>query len=139
MTPPNTYEADCEYRLPLAVRPSDLPVIRRKVTARLRLWGLESLAHDACAIITELLTNVHRHANGRAVLLLQRWPGCLCITVSDTSREMPLVTEPDWASVSGRGMFIVASLANWWKAVPTSTGKDVIASLVFPEKVRVRP
>ncbi|WP_405610028.1 ATP-binding protein [Streptomyces sp. NBC_01508] len=125
--------------MPLTVRPCELPGIRSEFANRLRLWGLEHLTDDACAIVTELLANVHRHADGRAVLLLQKWPGRLVITVSDRSKALPVAKEPDWTAESGRGLCVIAALADSWRAVPTSTGKDIIASLVCPEKVRVLP
>ncbi|RDG35062.1 ATP-binding protein [Streptomyces corynorhini] len=127
---------DHQYRLLLTVRPCELPGIRSKTANRLRLWGLEHLKDDSCAIVTELLANVHRHADGRAVLLLQRWPDRLLITVSDRSRELPVVKEPDWTAESGRGMYVIEALADWWRAEPTATGKDIVASLMYPEKAR---
>lgn len=131
MTPPHVHETNSEYRLPLTVEPSGLERIRRIVRAHLRHWGADELADDACEIVTELLTNVHRHAGGRAVLLLRRSPGLLRITVSDRSQCLPVVKEPDWESLNGRGMFLVEALADEWKAVPTVTGKDVHASLAL--------
>ncbi|AXG81009.1 ATP-binding protein [Streptomyces paludis] len=136
MESPNTQRPDHQYRLLLTVRLSELPGIRRKITGRLRLWDLEHLADDTCAIVTELLANVHRHADGRAVLLLRRWPGRLLITVSDRSRELPAAKEPDWIAESGRGLCIVDALADWWRAEPTATGKDITASLACRENVR---
>ncbi|MER7791133.1 ATP-binding protein [Streptomyces sp. NPDC097640] len=121
-----------EFRLSLVVKPSELPGVRRIVRAHLRLWGLQELIEDTLEIATELLTNVHRHAGGRAVLLLQRSPGLLRITVSDRSPRMPVVKRPDWTSLTGRGMFLVDALADEWKAVPTETGKDVCATLTLP-------
>ncbi|MFJ2111825.1 ATP-binding protein [Streptomyces sp. NPDC087850] len=137
MTPPNTQRPDHQYRLLLTVRPAELPGIRRKIGARLGRWGLEDLAGDTCVIVTELLANVHRHADGRAVLLLQKWPDRLVITVSDRSGELPVVKEPDWAAESGRGLCVIAALADWWRAEPTATGKDISASLMYPETVKV--
>ncbi|MGO4420465.1 hypothetical protein AB4Z54_17480 [Streptomyces sp. MCAF7] len=52
------------------VNPSELHGVRRIVRAHLRLWGLQEMIEDTLEIVTELLTNVHRHAGGRAVLLL---------------------------------------------------------------------
>ncbi|MEV7084669.1 ATP-binding protein [Streptomyces sp. NPDC093085] len=140
MTPPHTQRPDHQYRLPLTVRPYELPRIRSKTADRLRLWGLEHLADHACVIVTELLVNVYRHADGRAVLLLQGWPpGRLLITVSDRSAALPVAKEPDWEAESGRGLCIVEALADWWRAEPTTTGKDITASLIHPGRARALP
>ncbi|MFD7896505.1 hypothetical protein [Streptomyces sp. NPDC059743] len=40
--------------------------------------------------------------------------------------------EPDWESMTGRGMFLVEALSEDWTAVPTPTGKDVYVTLVAP-------
>jgi anti-sigma regulatory factor (Ser/Thr protein kinase) len=129
MRPPRAHETDAQYRLPLVVEPSDLEPVRHIVRAHLQLWGIAVLADDASVIVTELLTNVHRHAGGNAVLLLQRSGGVLQIKVSDRSERLPAVTEPDWVSQSGRGIFLVDELADRWGIDRQCWGKIVWAEL----------
>lgn len=119
-----------EFRLPLTVHPEKLHRIRRMVFAYLRLWQLGELSDDALKIVTELLSNVHKHVEGRrAVLRLQATTDSLLITVSDRSERMPVVCEPDWDSTSGRGIFLINGLSDEWRAVRTATGKDVFVTL----------
>ncbi|MFI2616663.1 ATP-binding protein [Streptomyces sp. NPDC018584] len=126
---PNAHQA--EFRLSLTVKPEGLHRIRRMVFAHLRLWRSTELSDDALKIVTELLSNVHKHAGGRAVLLLQVTRESLRITVSDRSEKMPVVREPDWQATSGRGMLLISALSDEWRAVRTPTGKDVYVILVI--------
>lgn len=125
----HAHDTHHEYRMAFVVQPEELKRVRRTVRAHLRIWRLDELIDDTLEIVTELLANVYRHAGGEAVLLLQGSPGLLHITVSDQSTRMPVVKEPDWASLTGRGMFLVNELADEWKAVPTATGKDIYVTL----------
>ncbi|MER5973662.1 ATP-binding protein [Streptomyces sp. NPDC002055] len=59
------------------------------------------------------------------VLTLQGNADAVRITVSDASRELPVVKQPDWMSQSGRGMFLLSGTAAAWGAEPTPDGKDV--------------
>ncbi len=131
MSPTNANANSGELRLPLTVEPEGLHRIRRIVFAHLRYQDLVELADDALKIVTELLSNVHKHAGGRAVLLLQFHPDVLRITVSDRSTDMPVVRQPDWEATSGRGMFLIDALSDDWRAVPTAAGKDIYVSLVI--------
>ncbi|KND32054.1 ATP-binding protein [Streptomyces acidiscabies] len=127
--PQRTRQVRQEFRLPLFVEPEELRWVRRVVGTHLRLWGLDPVADDALEVVTELLTNVHRYAGGFAVLVLHASACELRVTVSDRSRVLPVVREPDWEAQSGRGMLLVAALTDWWRAEPTDTGKDVCCGL----------
>ncbi|GAA1919721.1 ATP-binding protein [Streptantibioticus ferralitis] len=115
-----------QYRQELAAVPKALAGIRRIVAAYLRLWGRAELTAPAALCTTELLSNVAKHAGSPdCVLTLQRRSDAVRVTVSDTSRALPVVTEPDWCGQSGRGMFLLAKTADAWGANPTEDGKDV--------------
>ncbi|GAQ58591.1 ATP-binding protein [Streptomyces acidiscabies] len=118
-----------EFRLPLFVEPEELHWVRRVVRSHVRLWGLDAVLDDALEVVTELLTNVHRYAGGIALLVLQYYGDELRITVSDRSRVLPVVKEPDWDAQSGRGMLLVSALTEWWRAEATVGGKDVCCGL----------
>lgn len=122
-------EAHREFRLPLSVEPEELYWVRRLVRTHVRSWQLDELVDDAVEVVTELLTNVHRYADGLALLVLRATAHELRITVSDRSPALPVVREPDWEAQSGRGMLLVAGLSDWWKAEPTERGKDVCCGL----------
>ncbi|QNP70220.1 ATP-binding protein [Streptomyces roseirectus] len=121
-----------EFRLPLLVEPEELRWVRRVVGTHVRAWGIDAVLDDVLEVVTELLTNVHRYAGGLALLVLRVTAHELRITVSDRSRALPTVREPDWEAQSGRGMQLVAGLTEWWRAEPTETGKDVRCGLRVP-------
>jgi len=106
-----------EFRLPLLVEPEELRWVRRVVGTYLPAWGIDAVLDDAIEVVTELLTSVHRYAGGLTAHELR-------ITVSDRSRALPVVRQPDWEVQSGRGMLLVAG---WAEA--TATGKDVCCGL----------
>lgn len=120
-------EAQAEqYRHELTAFPQVIAGIRRIVGAYVCLWGWEQSADDAALCVSELLSNVRKHADsGRCVLTLRRQVDGVRVTVSDTSAALPVVREPDWEAEEGRGLALVGSVADDWGAVPTATGKDV--------------
>lgn len=125
-----------ELRLPLLVEPEELRRVRRIVGTHVRAWGLDAVLDDTLEVVTELLTNVHRYAGGLALLVLRACAHELRITVSDRSRVLPVVREPDWEARSGRGMLLVTALTDWWRAELTATGKDVCCGLRLLEAGR---
>ncbi|MGX6741941.1 ATP-binding protein [Streptomyces xantholiticus] len=63
--------------------------------------------------------------------LLLRESGALRIEVSDTrSERLPPLPEPAPDTESGRGLFLVAALADAWGVTPRQVGKTVGAELV---------
>lgn len=114
------------YRQELITHPQALARVRRIVGAYLRCWGWDDLVHPAVMCVTELLSNVRKHAHSDScVLLLQTSPSGVRIVVSDDSTDLPVVREPDWFTESGRGMFLLSKTADAWGADRTGGGKDV--------------
>ncbi|GHJ28001.1 hypothetical protein TPA0910_24340 [Streptomyces hygroscopicus subsp. sporocinereus] len=114
------------YELRLRAHPQTLADVRRAVAARLRLWGREELISAAGMCVTELLSNVHKHAaSPECVLLLENLSNGVHAAVSDTEFALPVVKEPDFLSESGRGMFLLSKTADEWGTDLTPTGKTV--------------
>ncbi|MFI7314549.1 ATP-binding protein [Streptomyces hygroscopicus] len=114
------------YELRLRAHPQTLADVRRAVAARLRLWGREELISAAGMCVTELLSNVHKHAaSPECVLLLENLSNGVHAAVSDTESALPVVKEPDFLSESGRGMFLLSKTADEWGTDLTPTGKTV--------------
>ncbi|MEK8171082.1 ATP-binding protein [Streptomyces sp. M19] len=89
--------------------------MRRAVGSRLRLWGREELIGAAGMCVTELLSNVHKHAgSSECVLTLENRSFGIHAAVSDSERALPVVREPDYLSESGRGMFLLSKTAHEW-------------------------
>jgi len=113
-------------------------IARRHVTHVLRTRGVESATcEDAALIVSELVGNALRH--GRATSggrLLVGWrfdDDGLHIEVTDGGGGRPAVsdgTDP-WSS-SGRGLAIVATLAERWGYALDSAGTTVWAAVRTP-------
>lgn len=129
-------EADTQqYRQKLTADPKHLGRIRRTVTAFVRYWGWNELIDPAVMCVTEMLSNVCRHADSNnCVLLIQSSQSGVRIVVSDDSRKLPVVREPDWCTESGRGMFLLSKTADAWGADPTGNGKNVWVEFRVPSE-----
>ncbi|MFF1736887.1 ATP-binding protein [Streptomyces sp. NPDC058247] len=125
-----------QYRQELTVDLKQLGRVRRIVSAHVRCWGWAPMVDAAVMCVTELLSNVSKHADSNeCVLLLQSSPSGVRIVVSDDSPALPVVREPAWSSESGRGMFLLAATADAWGAAPTGSGKDVWCEIRRPSSV----
>ncbi|MEE4540456.1 ATP-binding protein [Streptomyces sp. V4-01] len=80
-------------------------------------------------VVSELLTNALRYAGGLAGLSLVFGARRLRIVVSDDSVQNPVLRRPKEGEPGGRGLGIVASVAESWGTVPTGHGKQVWADL----------
>lgn len=80
----------------------------------------------AAMCVTELLSNVHKHARSpECVLTFHRITDGIRISVIDGEPAMPVVCEPDHLSESGRGLFLMTETVDEWGAVPIVGGKEV--------------
>ncbi|OKK22733.1 hypothetical protein AMK16_06640 [Streptomyces sp. CB00455] len=120
--------------------PRGARLARRLVSHRLDTWGhpYSSPANETLTLIAaELTANAVRHghvAGWDFHLRLTRTADTLRIEVTDTRTErLPLLThrEPPGDSESGRGLLVVARLANRWAISPRTDapGKTVWAEL----------
>ncbi|MEC3993648.1 ATP-binding protein [Actinacidiphila sp. DG2A-62] len=96
--------------------------LRHLTEAKLSAWGLGSLADDARLLVSELVTNAlqygqHGEIGFRLLITLQG----LLIAVDDGSHHRPQLTVADADSESGRGLFLVASIADEWGVSPDGT------------------
>ncbi|MEU6380790.1 ATP-binding protein [Streptomyces sp. NPDC046909] len=124
-----------EVVLQLLAEPERFAAVRRVVRAQLEDWGHADLADDASVCVTEILTNVHRHVDSpECELRLRKLPeGGVRVSVGDRSPALPVWhTEPDWETESGRGIFLIASVADVWGVTPKRGGKQVWAQLRQP-------
>ncbi|GAA3050076.1 hypothetical protein GCM10017562_11360 [Streptomyces roseofulvus] len=128
----------------LQALPPRIGQIRRIVAAHLRHWQLDDLVDPVELGVTELLTNVHRHAQPdkectvELELLLDR----LTVSVRDNDPRIPVASEtpaeelwggPDALATSGRGLAIVGALSDSWGVRPGGvSGKVVWFTLTAP-------
>ena len=81
---------------------------------------------DVLLVASELVTNVVRHTDNGGELKAWMKPGApLRVEVCDPDPVLPAVVEP--TTNGGRGLRIVAALADDWGAAPTPDGKLVWA------------
>jgi len=118
----------------LQALPSRIRQVRRIISAQLRYWHLDPLIDHAALGVTELLTNVHRHAGPDKMctveieLLLDR----LTVSVHDHDPRLPQLCEADPVATSGRGLALVAAVSESWGARPHDSGKVVWFTLPAP-------
>ncbi|WP_330291478.1 ATP-binding protein [Streptomyces sp. NBC_00576] len=131
-----------EFTMRFSSTPRGARLARRLVAERLDTWGHPhtSTASETLTLITaELAANAvrHGHVPGRDFeVRLTRTRGVLRLEVSDTRTErVPLLSldEPPGDAESGRGLMLVAALADKWGTGPrvNAPGKTVWAVLAF--------
>ncbi|MFF8288687.1 ATP-binding protein [Streptomyces sp. NPDC016309] len=86
---------------------------------------------DARLVVSELVTNVVRHAGGPCRVELDLNGGMLEIAVSDGYEVAPVAHAPDPGRVGQHGLEIVLALCVSVDVEPLSTGKRVRACLVM--------
>ena len=104
------------------------PAARCFVRDVLRAWDREGLLEPAELVVSELVTNAVMHTAGRVELTLRREPtGVVWIGVRDDSERLPRRQSAGSDDVAGRGLTIVAQLADRWgvQPCPSGTGKVV--------------
>lgn len=98
--------------------PESVPDARRYVGEILdRLPGAS--CETAALLVSELATNAVRHAGAREfVVEVQTYPdeGRVWVGVTDTDPGLPILRPPSVTSEHGRGLRLVASLADRWGA-----------------------
>ncbi|MFD6531646.1 ATP-binding protein [Streptomyces sp. NPDC060184] len=119
----------------LQALPSRIGQVRRIISAQLRYWHLDLLIDHAALGVTELLTNVHRHAEPDKSctvdieLLLDR----LTVSVHDHDPRLPSVNVADTFATSGRGLALIAAVSESWGVRPgDGAGKVVWFTLPTP-------
>ncbi|MGW7288492.1 ATP-binding protein [Streptomyces sp. NPDC054847] len=100
----------------------------------LAAWGWGARADDITLCVSELATNalVHGVPPGRGYLLRLRLSedGTLRVEVHDSGGGRPGVRTPD--GESGRGLLLVAALADRWGIGPREPGKVVWCEFARP-------
>ncbi len=101
----------------------------------LRRWGLEDLVPVTELLVSELVTNAIKYANGEILLRLVLETHSLVCEVHDSSPALPRVLQVDKDAENGRGLHVVSQLAARWGARRTHTGMVVWCEQTVPEAV----
>jgi anti-sigma regulatory factor (Ser/Thr protein kinase) len=104
---------------------------RRFAEHTLQGWGHDgSVIDDARLLISELVTNAVIHTRGPFSVSICSRPPKLRVAVHDCSTELPTADwRPPNPPTGGRGLRIVAALADDWGVASTPPGKTVWAVL----------
>ncbi|GAA3281428.1 ATP-binding protein [Dactylosporangium vinaceum] len=95
-------------------------------------WGFENVRDVAELVVTELVSNVLRHAGTKMDVKATRDHRCLHISVRDRGAGMPhLGGHPadEILSEDGRGLLVVSALTRAWGCIPVPDGKVVWATV----------
>lgn len=96
---------------------------RRFVAAE--LTDLEARLETVVLLVSELATNVVRHAASAFELSIQRSGGLVRVEVTDRGAGAPDKQPHDIEAPSGRGLQIVEALADEWGVTERPLGKAV--------------
>ena len=136
-----------ESYLELGAYPTAVPCARLHARLVVTEWGLGALADTAELVVSELVTNAVRAADGlmRSMydgrrraglppvrLWLQSDYQSVVVLVWDGSDQMPLRAAPDAESQGGRGLLLVEARSDEWGAFKRehTSGKVVWARIV---------
>ncbi|MFI9588573.1 ATP-binding protein [Streptomyces sp. NPDC052236] len=107
------------------ISPDSMEPVREIVRILLRMWRKSDLSFVAELGVTELLTNVWKHAPGACELLVRDTPDGVMVGVTDFDDALPAVKEPADDAECGRGLFLLAELTEELHTQPLLTGKQV--------------
>ena len=121
-------------RIDLPPVPASVPAARHLLLDVLRAWDLPHDRDDAALLVTELVANVIDHAHEEASLSLEVAvsDGWLRISVADGSAVRPVVRELSHEHPRGRGLLLVAAIADRWGSEDHRGGKIVWFELSPP-------
>ncbi|MFF3518249.1 SpoIIE family protein phosphatase [Streptomyces sp. NPDC002573] len=108
-------------------------VARARDLASIKLaeWDLQELTFTTELIVSELVTNAIRYSGGPVQLRLIRHDTLIC-EVSDGHNTAPHLRQARTFDEGGRGLFIVAQLAEHWGSQQRPDGKTIWAELALP-------
>ncbi len=136
---PSALPRDIEWRLPRHAR--SVGWVRTLLREQATSWKLpDEVTDTAVLLLSELMTNAYRHAKvpaGREI-----WARCILeedrlrISVTDANDTLPTPRDASPDDESGRGLTLVATLADKWGTEPRPCG---IGKTVWFELQAARP
>ncbi|GAA2087281.1 ATP-binding protein [Actinomadura alba] len=129
MTRPSVPHQRARCAITLRAAATAVPAARAYVRVTLETWGVHGLADNAETVVSELVTNAVRHARDTVTLTCSRpAAGRFVLEVWDPSADLPEMGVAGPLDVHGRGLVIVAALADEWGAHHVDDGKVVWAA-----------
>ncbi|KOV69555.1 histidine kinase [Streptomyces sp. AS58] len=111
--------------------PAAVAELRASVIRQLTEWGLEDLAFTAELILSELVTNAIRYGGEPIRVRVLRDRSLIC-EVFDSSNTAPHLRYAGMTDEGGRGLFLVAQLADRWGTRYLPGGKVIWAEQPLP-------
>ncbi|MEG3627589.1 ATP-binding protein [Streptomyces poriticola] len=106
--------------------PAAVPVARRLLLSAVRTWELplaDETLHDLELLAGEAIANAVLHTTGPCSVTV-RWTGArLRVEVTDTADRLPTRRGLELHAECGRGLTLIAALAESWGSAGTATGK----------------
>jgi anti-sigma regulatory factor (Ser/Thr protein kinase) len=119
-------------RVRLTTGPAAAAEARSQVQAAICAWDVPVDPSVAILLTSELVTNAIRHEAGDTVTLAITCScGQLRVDVHDTSCFFPVLGDASVDEETGRGLFLVDTLAASWGCYRTPAGKAVYFTLTF--------
>ncbi|NBM17610.1 SpoIIE family protein phosphatase [Streptomyces sp. GC420] len=115
--------------------PALVSQLRSAVTSHMEKWDLSEQAPVTELIVSELVTNAMRHGSAPIHLRLLRDQALIC-EVSDGSSTSPRLRRACTTDEGGRGLFLVAQLAERWGTRYTPGGKVIWTEQTLPPEHR---
>ncbi|MER6561421.1 SpoIIE family protein phosphatase [Streptomyces sp. NPDC001027] len=115
--------------------PAAVAGARKLAGEQLAAWGLTEAAFATELIVSELVTNAVRYGGDPIVLRLIRDASLIC-EVSDGSSTAPHLRRARVFDEGGRGLLLVAQIAERWGTRQTPTGKTIWAEQSLPAGAR---
>ncbi|WP_020119340.1 SpoIIE family protein phosphatase [Streptomyces canus] len=112
--------------------PAAVARARKSASEQVTAWGLGETSFATELIVSELVTNAVRYGDDPVVLRLIRDHALIC-EVSDGSSTAPHLRRARVFDEGGRGLLLVAQMAERWGSRQTATGKTIWAELGLPD------
>ncbi|MFI9275863.1 SpoIIE family protein phosphatase [Kitasatospora sp. NPDC052896] len=110
----------------LPADPARVCEVRAAATRQLSAWGLEEVAFAVELLLSELVTNAIRYGTEPIQVRLIHDRTLIC-EVADASSTAPHLRRATTTDEGGRGLFLVAQLAQAWGTRYTARGKVIWA------------
>ncbi|MBT3150248.1 SpoIIE family protein phosphatase [Streptomyces sp. CHD11] len=123
--------ADRIAEWPVPPDPAAVGEVRAAVSRKLAEWGLEELTFGTELILSELVTNALRYGGTPIQVRMLRDRNLIC-EVYDSSSTSPHLRYATMTDEGGRGLFLVAQLAERWGTRYLPAGKVIWAEQSIP-------
>lgn len=124
--------AVAEARAHLAAEPQSAGAARRFVDQTLARWDCAEVFDLVSLLVSEVVTNAVVHASSPVEVAVRLLPAAVRIEVADRSTEVPRLRRAVDDETGGRGLALVAALAQSWGVDLHPAGKTVWFELPRP-------